>query len=131
MEIYQPFRKAGIGAGMEGNTLKDKIAYILFYTGVIIEVLLVLIDKSAFINPIEGQIFRLTFVLFFTKVCLTKYSVKEYLLIAFFLVIGTVSYFVTGRNEILRIVMFIAACKGTDMIKCLKLVFWMTLWAAS
>ena len=128
MEIYQPFRKAGIGAGMEGNTLKDKIAYILFYTGVIIEVLLVLIDKSAFINPIEGQIFRLTFVLFFAKVCLTKYSVKEYLLIAFFLVIGTVSYFVTGRNEILRIVMFIAACKGTDMIKCLKLVFWMTLW---
>ena len=112
---------------MESNTLKEKTAYGLFYVGVIIEVLLVLIDKSAFINPIEGQLLRLTFALFFAKVCLTKYSVKEYLLIVFFLAIGAVSYFVTGRNEMIRVVMFIAACKETDMIKCFKLVFWMTL----
>lgn len=109
------------------RTIKEKTAYGLFYAGVIIEILLVLIDKSAYTNPIEGQIFRLTFLLFFAKVCLTKYSLKEYGVLAFFLVIGAVSYFVTGRNEIIRAVMFLAACKDVDMVKCLKLVFWMTL----
>ena len=109
------------------RTLREKTAYCLFYAGVIIEVLLVLVDKSAYANPIEGQIFRLTFLLFFAKVCLTKYSPREYGVLVFFLVIGAVSYFVTGRNEIVRVVMFIAACKDVDMRKCLKLVFWMTL----
>ena len=33
----------------------------------------------------------------------------------------------TGRNDIVRIVMFLAACKDVDMQKCLKLVFYMTL----
>ena len=40
---------------------------------------------------------------------------------------GFLSYQITGRNEILRIVMFVAACKDIDMIRCLKMVFWMTL----
>lgn len=113
---------------MENNRiLRKKTAQCFFYTGVIIEVLLVLIDKSAYTNPIEGQIFRLTFLLFLVKVCLTKYSVREYAIFSFFLVIGALSYFVTGRNEIVRAVMFVAACKDVDMVKCLKLVFWMTL----
>ncbi len=109
------------------GALKEKTAYYLFMTGVVIEVLLVLVDKSVYTNPAEGQIFRLTFLLFLAKVCLTGYSVKEYAVIAFSLAIGAVSYFVTGRNEIIRIVMFVAACKDIDMKKCLKLVFWMTL----
>lgn len=108
------------------QSIFSKIAYSCFYLGVVIEVLLVLIDKSAYTNPIEGRIFQLTFLLFFVKVCLTKYSFKEYLMIGLFLFVGVISYLVTGRNEIIRIVMFIAACKNIDMIKCLKLVFWMT-----
>lgn len=109
------------------KSLREKTAYLIFYVGVMIEVMLVLIDKSAYTNPIEGQIFRLTFLLFLVKVCLTKYSFREYLIIAFFLAIGAISYFATGRNEIVRVVMFIAACKDADMVKCLKMVFWMTL----
>lgn len=65
--------------------LKEKTAYFIFYLGVIIEVMLVLIDKSAYINPVEGQVFRLTFLLFSAKMCLTKYSIREYMIIAFFL----------------------------------------------
>lgn len=106
---------------------RQKTAQCLFYAGVIIEVLLVLIDKSAYTNPVEGQIFRVTFLLFLAKVCLTKYSAREYAVFVFFLLTGAVSYFVTGRNEIIRAVMFMAACKDVDMVKCLKLVFWMTL----
>lgn len=109
------------------RTIREKIAYFFFYTGVIIEIMIVLIDKSAYTNPIEGQIFRLTFLLFLLKACLTKYSVKEYAVIIFFLAIGAVSYLITGRNEMIRVITFIAACKDVDMVKCLKLVFWMTL----
>ena len=104
-----------------------KIAYYSFYIAVMIEVLMVIVDKSALINPIEGRLFQITFLLFFIKVCLTRYSLKEYGVIAIFLALGGVSYFVTGRNEIIRVVMFIAACKDIDMKKCLKLVFYMTL----
>ena len=84
-------------------------------------------DKSAWTNPIEGRLFQLTFLLCFIKVCLTRYSWKEYLVLALFLGLGAVSYFVTGRNEIVRAVMLIGACKDIDMKKCLKLVFYMTL----
>ena len=105
----------------------SKIAYICFYVGVIIEVLMVLVDKSVLINPIEGRLFQLTFLLFLITVCLTRYSRKEYLVIAMFLGLGAVSYFATGRNEIVRVVMFIAACKDIDMKKCLKLVLYLTM----
>ena len=104
-----------------------KIAYYSFYIAVMIEVLMVIIDKSALVNPIEGRLFQITFLLFFIKVCLTRYSLKEYGAVALFLGLGTVSYFATGRNEIIRVVMFIAACKDIDMKKCLKSVFYMTL----
>ena len=107
--------------------LFSKIAYYCFYIGVIIEVLMVLVDKSVLINPIEGRLFQLTFLLFLIKVCLTRYSRKEYLVIAMFLGLGAISYLETGRNEIVRVVMFLAACKDIDMKKCLKLVFYLTL----
>lgn len=109
------------------QSIFSKIAYSCFYLGVVIEVLIVLVDKSAYTNPVEGQLFRLTFLLFLIKACLTKYSWKEYLIIGLFLGLGVISYLVTGRNEIIRVVMFLAACKDIDMIKCLKVVFWMTL----
>lgn len=108
-------------------TLKEKTAYYSFYLGVIIEILLVIIDKSSYTNPIEGMIFRLTFLLFLVKACLTKYTFKEYLVIILFLLIGAISYLVTGRNEIIRITAFIAACKDVNMKRCLELVFWVTL----
>ena len=98
-----------------------------FYLAVMIEVTLVILDKSEFLYPYEGWTFRITFLLCLVKVLFTKYNRKEYLTIALFLGMGFLSYQITGRNEILRIVMFVAACKDIDMIRCLKMVFWMTL----
>ncbi len=109
------------------RSLREKAASFLFYAGVIVEAVLVIIDKSAYTNPIEGQIFRLTFLLFLLKAALTKYSFREYAVTALFLALGAVSYFITGRNEAVRIVVFVAACKDVDMIRCLKTVFWVTL----
>lgn len=120
MEIYQ-------SGGRRMLTGLKKIANLCFYMGVVIEVLIVIIDKSAFINPIEGRLLQFTFLLFLVKICLTKYSWREYVTIFGFCALGVISYFVSGRNEIIRLVVFIAACKGIDMDKCLKLVFYLTL----
>ena len=78
-------------------------------------------------NPIEGQLFRVTFLLFLVRVCFTKYSVKEYGAIVLFGILGLASYFATGRNEVLRLIILIAACKSIDMQRCLKLIFYITL----
>lgn len=107
--------------------LLNRIALAAFYLGVIIEILIVIIDKSALVNPIEGQLFRVTFLLFLVKACLTKCDRRELIAIAAFLLLGVISYASTGRNEIIRIVIFLAACKDIDMERCLKLVFYMTL----
>lgn len=104
-----------------------ELASSFFYIGVIIEVLIVIIDKSNYINPLEGQLFRLTFLLFLVKVCLTKCTKKEYLAIGLFCILGFAIYFMSGRNEALRLVIFVVACKDIDMHKCLKLVFYITL----
>ncbi len=115
---------------LHDNKVKEflsRVSYCCFYLAVIIEVMIVLIDKSAYTNPIEGLLFRITFLLCFIKVCLTRYSLREYVTVALFLILGVVSYFATERNEIVRIVMFIAACKNVDIKKCLKLVFYLTL----
>ena len=107
--------------------VRKRIAYGSFYLAVVIEVLIVIVDKSAYINPFEGRLFQITFLLFALKTALTRYSRKEYLTVFLFLLLGAISYFVTGRNEIVRLIMFIAACKDVDMVRCLKLVFYLTL----
>lgn len=122
-----------IAEWQKGFRMKDrqefisKIAYYSFYLALFMEVLIVLIDKSSYTNPVEGRLFQITFLLFLIKVCLTKHIKREYMVIALCLMLGAVSYLVTGRNEIIRFVMFIAACKNIDMRQCLKRVFWLTL----
>lgn len=111
----------------EKSKILSKIAYYCFYIAVITEVLIVLVDKSNYTNPVEGRLFQITFLLFLVKVCLTRYTRSEYLAIGLFLGLGAVTYFAADRNEIVRFVMFITACKGIDMKQCLKRVFWLTL----
>lgn len=112
---------------MKNAKINSVAAYYSFYIGIIMEAMLVIIDKSAYTNPIEGQIFKLTFLLFCVKIFLTKYTKKEWLVMILFFILGLVSYVFTGRNEIIRLVALIAACKDIDMSRCLKLVFYLTL----
>ena len=99
----------------------------LLYLSVTLELLIVIVDKSNYTNPIEGQLFRITFLLAAAKVLMTRYSRKEWIALILFGILGLISYRATGRNEILRIVAFVAACKGVEMEKVLKYVFYTTL----
>ena len=99
---------------------RENIPLLFFYIAYAIELAILLIDKSAYVNPIEGRLFQLTFVLCTLKVVMTKYTNKEWALMVAFLALGAVSYFSTERNEIVRIVMFVAASKGIDIKKLLN-----------
>jgi len=105
----------------------EKTGSICFWLALVIELLIVIVDKSAYINPIEGQLFRLTFLLCCVKIAATKYSRDEWLCILFFGAIAFVSYLVNERDETVRIVAFVAACKGVDLKKMLKVTLWLTL----
>ena len=50
-----------------------------FWAGLLLELLIVVMDISAYINPIEGQLFRLTFLLFAVKVLCSRFSRREWL----------------------------------------------------
>ena len=104
-----------------------RIGELCFWLGLVTELLIVIIDKSAYINPFEGQLFRLTFLLFFIKLSLTKYSTKEWLCILVFGCIMTLSYFINERDETVRVIVFIAARKGMDIKKVMKVIFWVTM----
>ena len=58
------------------DTFMHRIGEYLFTIAVVIEVLVVLVDKSNYTNPVQGRLFQLTFLLFLAKVCLTKYTFK-------------------------------------------------------
>lgn len=104
-----------------------KIQNGLFYTALTIELLILLIDKSALVNPLEGRLFQITFLLFAGKVFLTKYTNREWIIIFLFEILGLISYQITGRNEIIRIVTLIAACKDMDMRMVFRFIFRVTL----
>ena len=106
---------------------QKKIPQILFYLALTIELGMVIIDKSNYINPIEGTLFRVTFVLFALKLFSTEYTWKEWTLIVFFEVIGIISYKVTGKNDVIRIVTFMAACKGIPLKQMIRYTFYVTL----
>lgn len=112
---------------METKSRVDKISEAVFFIALLIEVLIVIIDKSALINPLEGRLFQLTFLLCMVKIAMTKHNLKEWLLIVLFLGLGLMSDLITERNEIIRFVAFVAASKGIDGRKALKMVLFTSL----
>lgn len=98
-----------------------------FYIGLTIELLIVIIDKSSYTNPIEGYLFRVTFLLFAAKLLFTKYGLREWAAIIVLEGIAFVSYRITGENELIRMVTFVAACKGIPLREALKYTFYVTM----
>ena len=108
--------------------VKDgKVPWYLFYIGLTIELLIVIVDKSSYTNPIEGRLFQLTFLLFFLKLVLTDYSKKEWDMILALGAVAVLSYKVTGANDLIRVVVFVAACKNISLRQMMKYAFYVTL----
>ena len=105
---------------------ESRLPWLLFYLGFTIELGMVIVDKSNYINPIEGYLFRITFLLFAGKVLLTQCNWKEWLVIVLLEAVGFVSYRITGKNDIIRIVTFVAACKNIPLKQMMRYAFWVT-----
>ena len=106
---------------------KSRLPRFLFYVGLTIELLIVIIDKSNYTNPVEGHLFRVTFLLFVLKLILTDYSIKEWCVIVVLEVVAFVSYRVCGKNDLIRLVTFVAACRNIPLKQMLKYTFYVTL----
>lgn len=109
-----------------GKIRESRLPWMFFYVGLTIELVMVIIDKSNYVNPIEGYLFRLTFLLFALKLVLTGYTGREWLAILCMEAIGFVSYRITGENDIIRIVTFVAACKGIPLKQMMRYAFYVT-----
>lgn len=107
--------------------LWKNVPVILFFVALSVELVILIIDKSALINPIEGRLFQITFVLFCIKIFFTKYTWREWGALVLFGILGMISYLATDRNELIRIVVFIGACKGINMQKAMAYLFYGTL----
>lgn len=105
----------------------QSVGQLCFYIGLCLEVLIVILDKSSWMNPIEGQFFRVSFLFFALKVCFTKYSLREWAAIAFAGIIAAVCYLVSTRDEAVRVVVFCVAMKNVDCKRAMKVVFWGTI----
>ena len=106
---------------------ESRIPWFLFYAGLTIELVMVIIDKSNYCNPIEGYLFRITFLLFAAKLLLTEYTWKEWAVLLLLEAVGFVSYRITGANDIIRIVTFVASCKKIPLRQMLQYSFYVTL----
>lgn len=105
----------------------DNIAAALFYIGLSLELFYVLWDKSSWQIGSDGILFRISFVFLLIKVMLTKYTKREKAAVIAFVIIGFISYVCSSRNDVLRVIVLITACKDVDIKRMLKYVFWVTL----
>ena len=104
-----------------------QIGVVMFYAALALEMLFVLLDKSAYIIPYETWAFRLTFIMFCCKIACTKYTCREWICIFAFGILGIISFIVTDREEIIRVVAFVAAFKDINIKTAVKVTFYETL----
>lgn len=121
-------KKSSVFADLRSKIHKVNSAGIyFFYIGLTIELFIVVIDKSNYINPVEGRLFQITFVLFLLKLLLTDYTKKEWCVIILLEAVAFVSYRITGANDLIRILTFVAACKNIPLKQMLRYTFYVTL----
>ncbi len=117
--------RPGRATGLLLQKLKKPSVWI-YWLAITIELLLVIIDKSALLNPFEGRLFQLTFLLFVIRMLCTDYTRRERWYLAAFCVLGFLSWRISGRNEILRMTALVAASRGMPVRKVMGYVFWFT-----
>ena len=88
-----------------------------FWAALFIELVIVVIEKSAYTNPYESLVFRLTFLLFCIKILSTKYTRGEWLVIILCGGLAVLSYWINERDETVRAAVLVAACKDVDLKK--------------
>ena len=104
----------------------NKVRSLLFDIMLTIEMIVVFLDKSDFHFAYESYVFRVTFLMACLVILLgiKEYNVREYVMTVVLMVVAVITYRSSGRNDMIRFLAFIAACKGLDIKNKLKLFFY-------
>ncbi len=105
-------------------TNRNRIVNILFYVALTIELVLMIVEKSEIHISFESYVFRVTFLLTFLAVLFMKHDRKEWLFIAAIWAVSAVSYFICGKNDMLRVVTLMMAARDIDLKKAMKYTFY-------
>ena len=103
---------------------KEKAAEYLFWIAFMLEALVMMFSHSAFELPYAGRILHLAFVLFGSKILMTRYTRWEWIIIIVLGIVGVLSYFSMGEEWFIRIVMLIIASKNISIHKAVKYLFY-------
>ena len=99
----------------------------LFYIALLIELILMILEKSEIPFSYESYVFRITFVITMLAVLIAGHEKKEWLVIGLVLAFTFVCYRLTGRNELLRYAVFVMAARNINLGKTMKMTFWICL----
>lgn len=106
---------------------RKRIANRLFYIALLIELVIMIVEKSDLNVSFESHIFRITFVLTVLAVLINKHDKKQWIIIGLVWVFTFVCYRLTGRNELLRFSTFVMAAQHINLGKTMKATFWVNL----
>ncbi len=109
--------------------LADRGTQALFYLGLLLELAVVILDKSSWTNPYEGLMYRTAFLLFGVRCvyCLRRFSLRENLVLVLALMVAGLSWHFGGRNDLIRLVIFIRSAETMDIQRAMKVTFYGTI----
>ncbi|RKM59794.1 hypothetical protein D6855_08375 [Butyrivibrio sp. CB08] len=86
-----------------------------------------IVEKSEISFGYESHVFRVTFLLTLLSMVLVKRDKKEWFTIAAVIVFTFVCYEISGKNDLLRIAVFMMAARDIDLKKAMKYSFFVSL----
>ena len=104
-----------------------KLQKSLFYLALTIELVLMIVEKSEISFGYESYVFRATFILTLTSMVLLKRDKKEWGVLAALVAFTFLCYEISGKNDQLRVVVFMAAARDIDLKKAMKYSFYVSL----
>ncbi len=105
---------------------RKRISDVLFYTALTIELVLMIVEKSEILFSLESYVFRVTFLLTLLSVILMERNRREWAVSAFFIVFTFICYRLSGKNDLLRVAVFLMAARDVDLKKAMKYIFYVS-----
>ena len=99
---------------------QERLGEILFFIGILIHTLLMVIGYGDWSIPFHGRFMQLAFGLFCIKILCTWYTKQDWAVMIILGVIGALSYLYTGDEYVISIIVMIFAAKNIDMKRVCK-----------
>ena len=103
---------------------QEKVGNILFSLAILLELLIMMTDQVGYTLPLRGRIAQLAFVLFGCKILTTRYSMKQWVVIAIIGILGCISYLTCREEYVLRAAVMVLSAKDIDVKRVLKLILY-------